>query len=106
MGRSIIKLSKDDRDFYMEYSSVVDAPVTYGMNLDQFTKYYASRYGTAAMEFEFPDRMGRVEEKGTSSFMYASVREEISFNRAGPNESCITMDQFIELYCLNNTDEV
>lgn len=33
MGRAIIKLNDGKRDWYLEWSTVVDAPVTYGMSL-------------------------------------------------------------------------
>ena len=39
MGRFIIKLSGEGRDFYLEWSTVVDVPITSGMSLKEFKKY-------------------------------------------------------------------
>jgi hypothetical protein len=38
----------------------------------------------------------RVEEKGVSSMLHANVDELIEYNRAGPNETCLTKEQIIE----------
>ena len=63
--RYIIKLSTPRGDRYLEWSTIVDAPVTYGMPLDEFTAYYRDQYGAEGMR-ALPERMARVEAKGTS----------------------------------------
>ena len=42
MPRFIIKITdeKDNKDYYMMWSTVVDAPVTYGLSLDEFKEYF------------------------------------------------------------------
>ena len=102
MGRFICKFQDGDTAYYLEWSTVVDAPATRGMSLDEFTEYHRIEYGSIGLEFQ--DRMNRVEEKGTSAFDYASVDEVIEGNRAGDDETCLTKEQIIEIYCRRETN--
>jgi len=95
VGRFIVKL----HDYYFEYSTVVDAPVTFGMSLDEFKEYYQYRYGTVGMS-DLPDRLERVEAKGTSCYNDDDAADTLSCNRAGPNESELTVEQIYQAYCL------
>ena len=63
MPRFIVKLSEGDKEWYMEWSTVVDAPVTYGMSLEEFNKYYQEENGLRGME-DLPKRMERVKARG------------------------------------------
>lgn len=101
MGRYICKVNEGGRDYYFEFSSVVDAPVTFGMSREEFEKYYREEYGNSSMGFEFEDRMKRVEEKGTSSRLHDSAEELLRHNRAGMDETCLTVPQLIDAYCVN-----
>jgi hypothetical protein len=103
MPRYIIKLT-DDRSgipYYMEWSTVVDAPVTGGGSLQEFKRYYRREYGNQGMR-DLPDRLSRVEAKGTSDHMHADVGELIANNRAGKGETCLTKEQIIDRYCLGS----
>lgn len=95
MGRAIIKLS----EYYLEWSTIVDAPTTFGMKLDEFKKYYRQRYGTEGMK-ELPERLERVEKKGTSFHEDTSYKETIRGNRAGPDESKLSEAEIVKAYCL------
>jgi hypothetical protein len=95
MGRYVVKLA----DKYLEWSTVVDAPITDGMTLEEFTSFYKEKYGSYAMEFEFPKRMERVEQFGISAYNYNNVDELIAYNRAGPEEICLTKEELIKEYC-------
>lgn len=99
MPRYIVKLSDGSDSWYMEWSTIVDAPVSDGMSLEDFRKYYRDMYGS----YEYgslEDRLARVEEKGTSALNgYASADEVISWNRAGPRETKLTKAQIIETFC-------
>jgi len=57
MGHTIIKPLRDD-DFYVVYSSVVDAPIQFGTRAELEATY----------EFAAPVRFERADEHGTSSF--------------------------------------
>jgi len=92
MGRCIVKL----KDVYFEWSSVVDAPVTYGMKKEDFIDYYREEYGRSGME-ELLKRLERVEKSGTSLLTQVSAEELLTFNRAGEKESCLSLD---EIYLL------
>ena len=95
MGRFIVK----QEDFYFEWSAIVDAPVTFGMKLDEFREYYKERYGTEGME-GLQERLDRVGKNGTSSFMSDSAEDEMEANRAGPDECELSCSEIFQAYCL------
>ena len=90
MGKFIPKITDDQtkkKDYYMEWSTVVDAPTTYGLELEEFNKYYKSQYGESGMR-DLPERMERVEKTGSSGRPpYDDLDGFFNFNRAGENES-------------------
>jgi hypothetical protein len=79
MPTYIVKLSKDGVDRYFEWSTVVDAPTTYGMALDEFREYYREHYGESGME-QLPGRLARVEKTGCSAY-HDSVESLLQGNR-------------------------
>jgi hypothetical protein len=93
MPRYIVKI----KDRYFDWSTVVDAPVTYGMTLERFREYYRSEYGSDGMR-HLDDRLERVEAKGTSSRLDENLKECIGFNRAGENEKQISISQIYKQY--------
>jgi hypothetical protein len=105
MGHSIIKLNDGTRDYYLEYSGIVDAPLTYGMTLEEFKEYYRDEYGRDGFK-RLEQRLSRVEEKGTSNYSDASVDDTILCNRAGKNETRLTKQQMIEMYCHGPHNEI
>jgi len=101
MPHYIIKLETAVGPRYLEWSTVVDAPVTYGMPLDAFTKYWRKEYGGDADRGDrLEARLRDVEAKGTDSFSDASVDATIANNRAGAGETRLTKEQIVEYYCL------
>lgn len=98
MPRYIVKLSEGEQSWYMEWSTVVDAPITYGMSLDQFKKFYQEQYGRRGMG-ELDERLERVEAKGTSSHGHTSAEDTIDWNRAGENETCLSVQQIVDFWC-------
>lgn len=98
MPRYICKIASNDQSWYLEWSTVVDAPVTFGMSLDEFKEYYQDEYGRSGM-YELDKRLERVEAKGTSAHIYDSVDEVISCNRAGQKGSSLSKQQIIDVYC-------
>lgn len=95
MPRYIIKI----KDKYFEWSTIVDAPVTYGMSLDEFRSYYRQEYGDSSMS-TLDERLVRVENKGTSSMMHDSLKDCISYNRAGDNEKNISIKSIYSRYAM------
>jgi len=105
MGHSIIKLNDGKQDYYLEYSSVVDAPITYGMGLEEFKEYYREEYGRNGSE-GLEQRLARVEAKGTSDYSDKGVDDTLVCNRAGKNETRLTKQQIIEMYCHEPHNEI
>jgi len=93
MPRYIVKI----KDKYFEWSTVVDAPVTYGMSLDEFRQYYQAEYGNDGMH-NLDERLERVEAKGTSSQLDKDLKECIGFNRAGKNERQLSIEGIYKKY--------
>ena len=95
MGRPIIKLG----DYYLEYSSIVDAPIMFGLTLEEFKDYYRTKYGTSGMD-GLGARLERADLYGTSYLEKQNVGDAISCNRAGPDNSELTEEEIYQAYCL------
>ena len=105
MGTYIVKIPCDGIDYYLEWSSIVDAPVTYGMTLDEFMSYYKSEYGNNGLR-GLDKRMKRVNETGTSDTVSRRpLNEWIRGNRAGDNEAELTLDQIANEYIRNRPQD-
>lgn len=94
MARGLIKI----KDKYLEWSTMVAAPVTYGMTLDQLRDWIKEEYGRAGLE-ELPRDLENVERQGTAFQINLPLEELISNNRAGDGETELTLDQIYEKYC-------
>lgn len=92
--------------YFFEWSTVVDAPVTYGVDLEQFTDYYRSRYGELDFEHEWPKRLERALATGCSSRIDRDLRSMVSFNHAGFEGTCLTFEQIIQIYCVEKRPPV
>ena len=101
MGRFIVKLD----DYYLEWSTIVDAPITYGMKLKEFKEFYKDEYGNRGME-ELPKRLERVENQGVSAYHpYNNLENLITGNRAGDNEEELTKQEIIKGYCIDRPED-
>ena len=100
MPRYIVKLNdpQDNKDYYLEWSTVVDAPITYGLSLAEFHGYYQEEYGRMGMQ-DLSQRMERVEQKGCSSLLHDNADDLISGNHAGEKGEELSKDQIIEKFC-------
>lgn len=103
MPTYIIKLDTPVGPRYMAWSTIVDAPVTYGLTLEEFKSYYQEEYGRQGM-FELDGRLDRVERFGTSCRYGRNADELIKHNRAGKDETCLSRDQIIDYYCIRRDD--
>lgn len=88
MPRTIIKI----KDKYFEWSTVVDAPTTYGMTEKELYEFVRSQYGEEGVK-ALPARLERVNTKGTSSYIYKSLADQIKNNHAGKDGKCLTEDE-------------
>lgn len=83
---------------FLEWSSVVDAPVTFGMTEAELRKHIAEHYGTEGLRVA-DSRIERAKRVGTSYLdNNESFDDLVSFNRAGPNETQLTKEQLIRIY--------
>ena len=93
MGRCIIKLA----DYYLIWSSVVDAPITLGMSQDQLIDWLETEYGHDGLLW-WDRAKPWIEKHGTSEPLYP-IETILSNNRAGPNETELSKDEIIQHYC-------
>lgn len=100
MGCYIIKIEHKGKEYFLEWSEITDAPITYGMEYEEFADYYKNEYGKQSFETNFNDRMERVREKGTSSRMHKSMEDVIENNRAGKNEKYLSLEGIIKKYII------
>lgn len=100
MGQFIVKLAGR----YIVWSTVVDAPVTYGMTLDELREHVQQRDGSNGLA-ALASRLERVEQYGTSSPHHESPDEVMWLNRAGRNETALTKAQIIEHYIKRKTPD-
>lgn len=81
--------------WYFEWSTVVDAPVSRAMRLDEFWDYYKDQYGRVGLD-QLPQRLERANNKGTSSFLSCSFDDLIENNRAGLNEETLSKEEILK----------
>ncbi len=93
MPRYLIKI----KDKYFEWSTIVDAPLTYGMNEDELKFYIKEKYGNEGLA-ELPARLERVEKQGTSCHFNYTLEDIGGCNRAGNKEKSLTIDEIYEKY--------
>ncbi len=98
MPHYIVKLETPKGPRYLDWSTVVDAPVTYGMTLDAFKAWYRDEHGEQGMR-TLPARLARVEANGTSDMTPTSAADLLSCNRAGEKEARLTVAEIIAKYC-------
>lgn len=93
MGEYIIKLEGK----YLLWSTIVDAPTSYGGTLRQIENHFREQHGERGMR-DLPDRLVRVETKGTSAINDGDVEDTIWLNRAGPNEAPLNKEEIVEFF--------
>lgn len=94
----ICKINTGGKDRYFEWSTVSDAPITYGMSIEEFRRYYQRTYGEEGMQW-LEKWMPNIEAGGCS-FPGVTLDELIRSNRAGTNEKKLTKRQLIVKYRL------
>lgn len=94
MPRCVAKLAEDT---YVEWSTIVDAPVTYTMTREQMLSYLDRKDGERSYD-ENRQRLNRTDLTGTSFHDATSLKNLISGNRAGEKETRITLEEIIERY--------
>ncbi len=98
MGRAIIKLGEDK---YIEWSSVVDAPVSYICTRAGMIDLMNAEYGR---KNETEQIMLETDEHGCSAWKrgYKKLEDFIAGNRAGDKETKLTKEEILEKYTYKN----
>lgn len=99
MPKHIIKITDNQQDYYLDWSTVTDSPTTYGMSLVKFKQYFLDRYGKDKTDL-LEKLLRNVEQHGTS-VPNTSLQELVGYNRAGPNERSLSLAEIIKQYCTN-----
>lgn len=104
MGHVIMKLTHQRKRRYIIYSTVVDAPITFGMTLKQLKSWWRIEYGKAGLQ-SLPYQMQRVHKFGTS-YIYPEkdARYHLRNNRAGKNGKCLSYEELIKWYVVLKTN--
>lgn len=95
MGRYIIKLN----DRFFVWSTVVDAPVTYGLTTDELREFICIEYGRRGLD-NLAAQLERVEAKGHSGHEDFTLAELLAGNRAGENEMTLTPDEIYQRFAV------
>jgi hypothetical protein len=94
--------TEPDGPWVVEWSTVVDAPVTYGMRRDEVEKHHREQYGVDGA-VRLPRLMSELDARGISS--RGTSRETVlQVNRAGHHEACATEAEIVEWYCRRRAD--
>jgi len=92
MGRALIH----ENGKFFEWSTVVDAPVTYAMTREEAIEHCLNRHNLSRKEALL--RIQRAEATGTSALGgWLSKGGIAEYNRAGPNESHLPWPEIIKL---------
>ncbi len=99
MGRYLIRVECPEERF-LEWSTIVDAPVTGAMTESDLREYIRLWQGLDGLR-DLDQRLKRCREKGTSALDGSTLAGVIACNRAGPNETNLTLEEIIERYCID-----
>ncbi len=92
MPHYTLKLGEDQ---YLEWSTIVDAPITNILSRKEIISFLKTRYPDK--EVLINKRLNLVDEVGTSIENY-SVEQIIKYNRAGEDEKSISLEEIKQRY--------
>src|SRR5262245_38104891 len=99
MSRTILRL----RDKYLEWSSVTNSPVTFGVEASTFIAYLRMTYGPEGLKDRAIDlEWARKYGVGQRLASYDRTRNLVKFiegNRAGPDEAELNLYEIYQAYC-------
>lgn len=83
---------------FLEWSTVVDAPVTVGMTAEELEDHIRAQYGSEGVS-GLPARIARTVANGTSCISPPySFDDLVDYNRAGPEETQLNREQLVRIY--------
>ena len=80
---------------FLEWSSIIDAPICFGMDAVAFRDWCVAKYGTEGA-WNLQRRMDDAVTYGSSAKQ--SLKEIVWHNRAGPGEGQMTVEDVIRFY--------
>lgn len=83
----------DGEERYLIWSSVVDAPTTYGCTLEQLKNYWREEYGRRGLE--------DLERRIKNGDWCTPLEELVGANRAGKDETKLTSEQIVQHYFID-----
>lgn len=97
MGKAIVYIidPRDQKEHWLIWSSITDSPITYGGTREEVERYWRREFGESC---KFDECAARAVANGCS-FHGQALDDLVRFNRAGPNESCATLEQILDEYC-------
>lgn len=98
MPHYLIRLERDCKEWFLEWSTIVDAPVTFGMSEAELLDHIRFKYGNDGIS-RLPERLARVRRNGCSCLPEMNLEDLLAYNRAGKGETTLTTDEIIDDYC-------
>ncbi len=96
MPHYILKIKTAKGPRYIDWSTIVDAPVSGALTRAEIKEHWKRTYGSAA-SVDIGDRLKDADKYGTDCFDHSTIEQVIGGNRAGPRESELTLAQIIDL---------
>lgn len=102
MVNCVIRLIKRDkkkhRFFYMVWDLTTDAPVTRGLELEEFKKMYLTEFGEAKFK-KLDKSLAKTHRTGISNFHIPSIRHFFMMDHTKKRGSELTEKMLIDDYC-------
>jgi hypothetical protein len=101
MSEYVLRLHKDGRDYFLRWSSVVDAPITPGLPEDAFLTYCTEHRDRLAVSLDFDEAVELAKRPCGTSDTYVppmDVVDVVEGNRAGAEEEELTLRGVIMKY--------
>ncbi len=100
MPRIVCKFATPEGERYLIWSTVVDAPITFGLPLDEFEDYIRETQDQEDARYFRDVLLPRLEHNTTTSQMEPTVEELVTFNRAGIDQTTLTLEQIVDFFCI------
>lgn len=103
MARAIIKITDpvDNKAYYLDWSTIVDAPVTWGMTLGEYKEYFKTEYPKSINKLD--EMLQRVELTGSSSKLaWMQLTSFLDLNFAGKDGEQLDLEGILHNYCRNH----
>lgn len=90
---------KFDRDYFLEWSSIVDSFVTNGMSEDEYRKYFLSEYGRSYAD-QVDSEIERINKTGSNSRTgLTTLKSILDYNLCGENDEKLNLEEILDQYC-------